>query len=230
MGKEKLTAGQDDQQPSARAVCELPETDVGLRELRTEVIGGEILHVNRPIEKYAFDEVAFVGDSVMSMTAFKGKTIDPELPPYSSSHGDTLDFAHGGRMLAPSTLEKNDEAYARDVGGNIEDKVFEAINDPERRYRTIVLNGGFNDIFNRAYHKENPDNVADEVISSYTRIISAAHMAGIQIVLFTIIHKGNLHDTDPRNRANQEPARQAAGYVGRWHDARGIIEAVVEPA
>lgn len=73
----------------------------------------------------------------------------------------------------------------------------------------------------RQVNKENPDNVANEVISSYTRIIEAAHMAGIQIVLFTIIHKGDLPDTDPRNRAMQK--------VNEWilmqSDADAIVDA-----
>lgn len=123
-------------------------------------------------------------------------------------------------MLAPSELEKKDKAYAENIGGNIEAKAFEIIDDPNRRYRTIILNGGFNDIFNRAYHKENPDNIADEVISSYTRIIEAAHMAGIQIVLFTIIHKGNLSDSDPRNMAIQK--------VNEWILAESDADAIVD--
>lgn len=165
---------------------------------------GEMVLVNNPsLEKYRFEGVAFVGDSVMSMTSYKGRTIDSELPPYSAALPGTLDLAHGGRMLVPHELQETDAEYVRDVGSNIEEKVFGILDDDTSPYGTIVLNGGFNDIWNRTLHGDNPEDVAEAIIDSYTRIIDEAHKLGIQIVLFTMIVHRKFPADDPRNIATE---------------------------
>jgi|GEM_PF-4485674 len=186
----------------------------------------------RPLEKCEPEELMLIGDSVMQyttygMTRHTSEEYRTRFPSYVAD--DTTKI---GRMLVPHEGQNKDTDYLEDHSGegiNIETKALGIIdrannNDDLPRVKTIVLDGGFNDIYSYRTLGKNKEitafTVADEIIESYKRIIAAADEKGIQIVLYTILRHRGFSDDDPRN--------QAIAYVNDWIRDEAQTHAVID--
>lgn len=90
----------------------------------------------------------------------------------------------------------------------IEEEAMKFLDDPE--CKLLVVNGGINDLAARGGNNEKKlDEIADQIIDSYKKIIEKAHSKGIKVAIYKL-YTGTTPDPTRENR------RKASDKVNQW--------------